>query len=50
MANTLIVVLDNDVYIWLEEDAPINEVTFISEGVEVTLPVNANIKSKLVVP
>ena len=32
---------DNDVYIWLEEDAPINEVTFISEGVEVTLPVNA---------
>ena len=32
---------DNDVYIWLEEDAPINEVTFISEGVEVTLPVEA---------
>lgn len=35
---------DNDVYIWLEEDAPINEVTFISEGVEVTLPVNARYK------
>ena len=35
---------DNDVYIWLEEDAPINEVTFISEGVEVTLPVNAKYK------
>ena len=32
---------NNDVYIWLEEDAPINEVTFISEGVQVTLPVEA---------
>lgn len=35
---------NNDVYIWLEEDTPINEVTFISEGVEVTLPVNAKYK------
>ena len=35
---------NNDVYIWLEEDAPINEVTFISQGVEVTLPVNARYK------
>lgn len=35
---------NNDVYIWLEEDAPINEVTFISEGVEVSLPVNARYK------
>ena len=32
---------NNDVYIWLEEDAPINEVTFISGGVEVSVPVNA---------
>ena len=35
---------NDDVYIWLEEDAPINEVTFISEGVEVSLPVNARYK------
>ena len=35
---------NNDVYIWLEEDAPINEVTFISGGVEVSVPVNAKYK------